>query len=171
MAGPNPVSKTLATLQSAYGLAKDIADLEGVHAVKLQFGELLAKIVSAQESALRSQERETALTRRVHALEDRIGEIEAWSTQKERYQLTKLPPGVFVYEIKEAARGEEPPHYVCAKCFEQQKRSFLNSDEATSGTTRLHCPSCEWKETIGHFQKPRTNRGPRGGGPGSWMGA
>ena len=167
MAGANPVSKTLATLQSAYGLAKDIADLEETHAVKMQIGELLTQILSAQESAIRSQERETALTRQVHDLEDRIREMETWSRQKERYQLTKLPPGILVYEIKEAARGDEPPHYVCAKCFEQQKRSFLNSDEPNLGTTKLHCPSCGWEDRIGHWQEPQIHFGPRGGGPGS----
>ena len=53
MAGPNPVSKTLSTLQSAYSLAKNIADLDEVHAVKVQIGELLTQILSAQESAIR----------------------------------------------------------------------------------------------------------------------
>ncbi|MEE9217118.1 MAG: hypothetical protein V3U32_06745 [Anaerolineales bacterium] len=95
-------------------------DLEEAHAVKMQIGELPAQILSAQESAIRSQERETALTRQVHELEDCIREIETWSKQKERYQLTKLPPGILVYEIKETARGDKPSHCVCAKCFEQQ---------------------------------------------------
>ena len=144
MASPNPVSKTLATLQSAYGLAKNIADLEEAHAVKIQIGELLAQILSAQESAIRAQESETALTRQVHELEQHIAQMETWDAEKQRYQLTDFGAGTFAYALKPGMENDEPPHRACANCFKKGHISVLQFRLHDYMSQDLYdCPSCK----------------------------
>ncbi len=126
--------------------------------------ELQAQIMSAQQGALAAQQREAAMTEEIRNLKSHVTELEAWDREKERYELAELPPGVFVYTVKEEARGGEPPHKLCANCFQQKRKSFLNSGEPTNGITRLHCPSCGFEDQIGHFRAPHVER--HGG---SWM--
>ena len=144
MAGPNPISKTLATLQSAYGLAKNIADLDEAHAVKVQIGELLAQILSAQESEMRSQERESALARQVHELEQHIVQMEAWNAEKQRYQLTDFGAGTFAYALKPGMENDEPPHRACANCFKKGNISILQFRHRDIMSQDVYdCPSCK----------------------------
>lgn len=159
-----PITTALGSIKAAYEVAKSLIGVRDAVVIQGKVAELLGQIAAAQESTLRSQERESALTRQVHELEQRIAEIETWDREKERYQLTELPPGVFVYAVKEEARGDEPPHKLCANCFQQKRKSLLNSGETINGLTRLHCPSCGFKGRIGHFRAPPVERG-----GGDWM--
>ena len=103
MPGSDPVSKTVSTLKSAYSLSKSIADLDDVHSVKVQIGELQAQILAAQESALLSQEREAALAEGIRNLEEKVAELEAWDAEKERYELTDFGGETFAYLLKPAS--------------------------------------------------------------------
>lgn len=155
MAGPNPISKTLATLQSAYGLAKNIADLDEAHAIKVQIGELLAQILSAQESEMRSQERESALTRQVHELEQRIDQMETWNAEKQRYQLTDFGAGTFAYALKPGMENDEPPHRACANCFKKGHISILQFRHHNMMRQDVYnCPSCQNEFDLGMPKKP-----------------
>ena len=154
MPGSDPVSKTVSTLQSAYSLAKDIADLNDAHAVKVQIGELQTQILSAQESALRSQESEAALARQVHELEQRVAQMETWDVEKKRYKLTELPPGVFVYALQKNAEGGEPMHYLCETCFNKGHKSVLHNRGHFNGLDHFECHACDAKINTGHGIKP-----------------
>ena len=159
-----PITTALGSIKAAYKVAKSLMDVHDAVVIQGKVAELLGDIAAAQEGTLRSQERESALSRQVHELEQRIAQMETWDREEERYQLTELPPGVFVYTVKEEVRGNEPPHKLCANCFQQKRKSFLNSDEPISGTTRLHCPSCGFEDRIGRFRESRVERD-----GGSWM--
>ena len=80
MADSNPISNTISTLQSAYSLTKNLANLNEAHAIKLQISDLQSEILSAHEGTLRAQDREAALARQVNELEKRIAEMETWET-------------------------------------------------------------------------------------------
>ena len=136
MSGSNAVSKTVSTLQSAYNLTKSIADLNEVHAVK-------AQILSAQESSLRSQEREAALTRQVHELEQHIAQLETWNAEKQRYQLTDFGGNTFAYLLKADMSEGEPEHRLCANCFQKCQRSILQFLHKSQGQETYQCPNCD----------------------------
>jgi DNA-directed RNA polymerase subunit RPC12/RpoP len=157
-------------LKAARDIAKTAIGLRDAVMLQSKVIELNDVILSAQSSALDAQAEQLAMAKRIDDLERQIAQTEAWDREKVRYQLTELPPGVLVYAVKEEARGIEPPHYVCANCFEQRRKSFLNKDESNHGQTKLHCPACGWEDKIGHWQRPNVEGGPRGGGPNDWMG-
>ena len=154
VADSNPISKTLSTLQSAYSLAKNIADLDEVHAVKVQIGELLTQILSAQESAIRSQERDSALARQVHELEQRIAQMETWNAEKQRYQLTDFGAGTFAYTLKPGMENDEPPHRACANCFKKGHISVLQFRLHVMSQDVYDCPSCKTEFAFGMPKAP-----------------
>jgi hypothetical protein len=45
--------------------------------------------------------------------------------EKQRYELTELATGSLAYVVKEAMRGPEPSHWLCAACCQQRKKSIL----------------------------------------------
>ncbi len=165
MPDSDAVSKTVSTLQSAYNLAKGIADLNEAHAIKVQIGELQAQILSAQESALRSQERETALTRQVHEIEQHIAHMEKWESEKERYDLTEITDGVFAFVLKEPERGSGPAHCMCANCFNEGHPVILQTETRQPYHTKfMICHRCgseivtEGMRLPEHSQPPRRRR-------------
>ena len=173
MPGSDPVSNTLSTLQSAYSLTKSIADLNDAHAIKVQIGELQTQILSAQEGALRSQERESALARQVHELEERITQMEAWDAEKQRYELKDFGGGTFAYLLKPDVGDSEPAHRICAACYEKGQKSILQFDDTNSyQQERYTCPACKTEFKFGERVSLNISGsyGPRGGG-GNWMGS
>lgn len=147
-----------AMLDVAKGL-KDLNDAAARNAVAIDL----------QEKILTAQEQQSTLIERVRTLEKEMARFEAWDAEKQRYELKKLPPGVHVYSLKAGAANGEPAHDLCANCYQQGKKSILNSDEPNNGITRLHCPSCGWHDRTGHFQRPQVHRGPSRSGN-DWMG-
>ncbi len=81
MADSNPVGNMVSGLQSAYGLLKDIADLEQAHAVKSQLGDLLDQMLTARQNAVLVQERESALLREIDDLKKQIDQMETWDAE------------------------------------------------------------------------------------------
>jgi hypothetical protein len=153
------VSNTFSAIQSAYHLTKSIADLNEAHAIKVQLGELLAQILSAQESALRSQDRESALTRQVHVLEDRIAQMETWNAEKQRYQLTDFGSGTFAYLLNPDQKGSDPTHRLCAACFQKREQSILQFKHRNNyGQEVCWCPNCKSEFAFGNRSTPTMPR-------------
>lgn len=152
----NPVSKTLSTLQSAYRLTKSIADLNEVHAIKSQIGELLAQIISAQESAITAQSDQLSLIERKTELEEKVARLEAWDADKKRYHLTETSGGLLAYALKEQKGSSKPVHMLCTNCFDQGQKSILQKESRNPGRHDVHfCPRCDFE----HFSEHTGGRG------------
>jgi len=134
-------------------------------------GKLYAQVLSAQQGALAAQAKEAALSEEIGTLKKQIAELEAWETEKERYELVALAPNVMAYSIKAGARGVEPPHLICANCYQVGRKSFLNQNIQGSRLDGYHCRNCGENLRINKGgDGPRSALPPRGGGgPNSWM--
>ncbi|WP_295810352.1 hypothetical protein [uncultured Nitratireductor sp.] len=122
--------------------------------------DLLGKLIALQSdfSALRDSK---------EAIEKELVKIKDWNADKARYEMKSLEPGVLVYRVKEVERGSEPPHEICADCYNNDKKSLLHAVAKGNGLTRYKCYSCGFDENTGTFIDP----GPARGGSGdSWLG-
>lgn len=143
---------------SSLKAASDI--LKGLHAANTQslINEikisLQTHILDAQQALTAAQEAQTALTERVRHLEKQLAEFDKWETEKQRYILTKLPPGAFAYALKPEAAAGEPAHYLCANCYAQNKKSILQSSGTIGGREQFECHSCQSKISVGEYQPP-----------------
>lgn len=96
-----------------------------------------------------------------HAIEDLKRDAvrkENWESESKRYMLYNAYSGVVVYALKESVSNGEPPHYLCANCFGDGKKTVLYfSEKANSRTSRDECLVCK-------VCKTESPTGYRGGG-------
>ena len=118
-------------VKAAHGLANYNEFVTAVYEVN-------AKLMDATAVALASQEKQSSLANRVAQLEDELRELKNLESEAQRYQLTKFAFGGYAYSIKPGMEGAEPPHYLCATCMNQRKKSVLQP----SGEAFLRCSLC-----------------------------
>lgn len=144
------------------GTVKSVA--EGVQAVqkmsdsadiKAKTAELYNLILGAQAQILEANIRQRALLDEKDELEQQIAALKAWDREKPRYALREAENGLFIYSLKRAAANGEPPHWICTHCYEQGRKSVLQSSPvAKQGMGRvceIACPACGFKATMNRF--------------------
>ena len=120
-------------------------------------------IIELQEKILAAREQQSVLAERVRDLEKEVARFENWETEKLRYQLEELPPGILVYTLKEGMENGEPPHKICGTCYQKGIKSLLHHGDQNNGLTLWKCYECGFKERTGHSVAPKIVRRPRYG--------
>jgi hypothetical protein len=125
----------LGAIKTAFDIAKGLKDIDDV-------ARRNAAIIELQEKILTAQAAQAALVETVSELKKRVAELESWEADKQRYKLTEIAPGIVCYTVKEAMRGGEPPHRICANCYAAGKKSFLQQDIRGPYYDRFNCHAC-----------------------------
>lgn len=139
------IQGTISSLKAASDLAhgflhlKSVADIQG-KVIKLQ-----SIILSAQSSALAANAEQAAMAEEIRALKSRLVQIEAWETEKQRYKLAALEPGVFVYALQQEYSAGDPPHWICARCYNAGTKHVLQNQGEFYGASEHLCQSCDSK--------------------------
>jgi predicted SprT family Zn-dependent metalloprotease len=89
--------------------------------------------------------------------------LEAWETEKERYELKGLGTGgPFAYALKEDAKGADPAHYICASCYQRGEKSILQQEFRVPGRDEvLVCHKCGSDLYVNGMPRPEHFRGRR----------
>lgn len=124
----------LSGLKAAVDIVKTLAEMSEEGARKRATAELLEKLLTAYHEQF-------ALLERIRDLETQLNAVEGWNTEKQRYELVEFRPGVLAYAVKEAMRNGEPAHHLCARCYSEGKKSFLQPF-ATSWERGHVCKTC-----------------------------
>ena len=135
---------------STFGLIvkglQSIKDLAVGVEVKSKVTELYDVILAGQQAALEENIKQRALLDTVRELEEKIASMEAWDTEKQRYQLAPPWTGAVIYALKKSAGDTEPAHWICTTCYQQGKKSILNDVHKTPPKgpheLGLGCPVC-----------------------------
>src|SRR5260221_7358329 len=127
------IGAAIASLRLLKDVAQTMVGLRDAQAFQAKLIEFNAALMDAQASVFSVNEERTALVEKVSALEAKVMKLEAWEAQKQRYKLEKLPPGIFVYTLKEDMAAGEPMHHICQTCYQRGKTSILHIDEAHDG--------------------------------------
>lgn len=152
------ISGTIGGLKTASELAKSMLDIRDAAMMKTKISELYGVILSAQESALAANADQLTLLKQKGELEARLLQFETWDAEKQRYKLERLEPGVFVRALKPEMANGEPPHQICAACYENGKKFPLQGDEENNGRQKLRCQGCGTVVTVGRFVPPTNDR-------------
>jgi DNA-directed RNA polymerase subunit RPC12/RpoP len=134
------ISGMMSALKSAGDITKLIISSHDAAIIREKAIELQTQILSAQQSALTAQSDQFALLQSVSELEGKIADLEAWDTEKQRYELKQLVLGAFAYSLKADMSNSEPPHYICATCYEHGKKSILQLTAQNAATLSLRKP-------------------------------
>jgi len=101
------------------------------------------KIADAQAALFAAQQEQSALVKTIDELEKEIARLKAWDGEKERYELKDVyHGGALVYALKPEKSGGEPPHWLCANCYQQQQKSIFQRANSTGFLYAYKCPRC-----------------------------
>ena len=126
----------ISALKAALDIAKTIKDANDVTTRQ-------GIVIKLQEQILSAHEAQFELIERVRSLEKEIASAETWDTEKQRYELAQVWPGAFAYVLKKESAGSEPPHWFCAQCYQNRKKSILQDAPKTSiGFRYWLCHAC-----------------------------
>jgi hypothetical protein len=97
-------------------------------------------VIELQKEILAAQSTQAALVEAVGALKGRVAELEAWDADKQRYTLADFGSGLLAYALKDSMANGEPPHYLCAQCYNDKIKSILQTETRFPG--RCHVLTC-----------------------------
>ncbi len=142
-----PDMSALGAAMTSFKAMKDITEaMIGMRDTALFQGkaiELQSKIMDAQSSVFAANEERAMLIEKVSALEKQIARLEAWETEKQKYELKEIVGGAFAYSLKKEAAGTEPPHEICASCYQKGTKSFLQQVQRDHGRAVVKvCHDC-----------------------------
>lgn len=145
------IASIAGTLKTASDLVKSAMHLHSSQAFQAKMVELNREIMSAQGSALAAYATQTAMIQEIAKLKEKIAESEAWERQKERYQLTDHGGRTFSYTLKVGMEQGEPPHEICAHCYQQGRKSILQFAHTNAYRQDVYdCFGCEKQCRFGH---------------------
>lgn len=123
---------------SALALKKLVAGPEA----QSRTSELYGLILNAQTQTMEAQLKHRALLDQISDLENEVARLKAWNTNKERYELKMPVEGTFVYALKRNPGASEPAHWICAKCYEDNRKSILQLIDAPGRRATINCMQC-----------------------------
>ena len=135
---------TLSKSEASQDVPKDFATSLNNKVVEMQ-----EVVMSAQSRALAAQASQATLLDQERILKERIAEFENWEAEKVRYELHDMGTnGVtgLVYRLREkCVQGSEPIYHICSTCYEDGKKSILQSPVERKGGNRnfLVCTRCK----------------------------
>jgi hypothetical protein len=118
MVDMSAIAGTVSALSGAMNIAQAMIGLRDTQMIQAKVIELQAKIIEANGNAFAAQDERAALLARIGDLEKEVTHLEAWGDEKQNYQLTDVGGGVLAYSLKPGMQSAEPPHLLCAHCYQ-----------------------------------------------------
>jgi len=96
-----------------------------------------------------------ALVERIGELEKQVERFETWEVEKKRYKLTDYGGGTFAYALKPEEAQGEPPHRICAHCYENGHKAVLQFTHKSEGRDYFECLRCKSRQAFGLYVRSR----------------
>ena len=146
MIDPASLRAAFESLKFAGQLVKVIVSEHDASVIKERARELTGVIIEAQSQTLDAQTQLSQANEEIRELKARIAKLDKWEEIKQLYELVQPAPGVFAYQLNADARGQQPLHQICPKCYEDDVASILQAETTMTpiGTlSLLVCPRCK----------------------------
>jgi len=140
-----------ASAKTAYDIAKGISSLHTEVERNQAVSKILEVLLSVQSDALSMKEKYSLLLTEKDDLIKKISEFEKWSEIEHQYELKEIASGIFVYVYKKSEVNREPMHWLCAKCYNEQKKSILQRKVKSMAGAIYICHTCK-SEILDHSQ-------------------
>lgn len=161
------ISAGLGSLKAAKDILQAMNGMQTAAAVNDIKLTLQGHMLEAQQGLFSAQEAQTAATRRIRELEEEIVRLKDWSAEKQRYQLHDVGRGALTYVPQPGMENGEPPHWLCATCFNHGRKSLMqnkgngvgNRTAAERGLDkRFACDTCKGSFSVPWNVSPATDR-------------
>jgi hypothetical protein len=149
------ISAISSSLNSVINLSKAFVDVRDATLIQGKVFELQRAIIDAQQHVFAANEERSTLIERVTDLEKELTNFKNWETEKKRYTLTALPNnGGLAYLLKPEMENGEPSHYICAFCYNESKKSILQTQIRNPGMARVlarhGCGAAHYTQGVWH---------------------
>ena len=94
-----------------------------------QLIEFQNSLIGLQSLIASVQQENATMARQKGDLEEELKRMKDWGAQSRRYKLAAPFAGCMVYALQKAMSEGEPPHYLCASCFQKGQPSILQGRE------------------------------------------
>jgi rubrerythrin len=149
------IAQALGALKALKDIGEATIGLANAAAFRERQIEFQQRIIDAQSAISAMQVEHSTALERVRDLEKEITRLKAWETQKERYELKRYNPGVFLRALKPSEARGEPPHTICPKCYEHGKPSVIQrtGNMMTAREPTHFCPECRTEFSLHRTQQ------------------
>ena len=132
-------------LKSAGDIVAGLINLKSTSEVQSKAIELNQKLIAAQHEIFAANAEHSKLIVRANELEQEIAKLNEWNERKKRYKLVNPWEGnpALVYSVRESCRDTEAAHWICTKCFDDNRRSILQPKKGSNGFILLACATCK----------------------------
>ena len=151
------IGAAMSGLQATKDIVKGMTIIRDAAALNTVKVHLQSSILDAQEQLFAALEKQAAMSARVVELEQEVMRLKDWSAERETYQLAQVYTGAYVYMRKAGMEAGQPPHWLCAPCYDNRKKSILQRLDAAGArppTREWQCPSCKATISVGYRTKP-----------------
>ncbi len=153
----------IASLKAAGDILKGLNAASTQAAINEAKISLQERVFEAREALAAAQNEQAAALARISELEQEIVRLKDWEAERERYELRDAGRGAFAYMQKSGVNTGEPPHWLCANCFNKRQKSLLQfrgQNQMPGGprteTSRYGCDSCAGAIIVGYAVNPQT---------------
>jgi hypothetical protein len=112
-------------LKPAIDLAQSVLNLVGAGKGRDDALKLYGQVVAAHQNALAASAAQEVLLKEKRDLEEQLRRVKDWDAEKQRYQLSNVGQGCMAYSLKAGMENGEPPHSICARCYQEARKSIL----------------------------------------------
>ncbi|WP_193172115.1 hypothetical protein [Nisaea nitritireducens] len=145
MVDTDSIQDLFISFKAAFDVTKGLVELNRDDKIQHAVAELNSALMDAQGKAIAAYTAQAAFAEKVEKLEAELSRLKEWSGEKERYELqsrSPISPGAIAYRIREELRGNEPVHWLCPTCFQDNVKSILQESGGATRTKTANCPRC-----------------------------
>jgi hypothetical protein len=135
----------ISAFKTALDIARTLKDISDATARN-------SAVIALQEKILEAQAAQSELVERARELDREISALRSWDDEKKQYRLVALAPNVVAY----AHVSDSVPHLLCANCFSNGKKSFLQQHIRGQAYDSYKCNTCREELGIKKGDRPRS---------------
>lgn len=145
---PSDFTLLIEGIKGSIAMVKGLKSAYDQHTITQAQTDVLEKLLALQMDALSLQEKHSALIHEKEELQKKVMEAQKWSETESQYELKQVVPGRIVRSFKKTSESTDPPHWLCPNCWEDKKKSILQSYNWMGDSWRVSCPRCSFKMSV-----------------------
>jgi len=147
-----PEPTVLATIAAIAKVGGDIASTKDEAERNKLLLEFQKSVIAANFQLATLQQEISALKQTNDELKREAARKEDWASESQRYVLHDVSDGLVVYALKQSMSNGEPPHYLCANCFNDSKKTILFAGHlpGSNRVETLICKTCNTYAPTGY---------------------
>lgn len=131
--------------QTLFNLIKSATQLNTDNKINVAISDITSKLTATNETAMQTQEKLLRYMEKNAELEKKISQLEKWDKEKEQVELMEIARGNFAYVARSVTTDFQSSPKLCATCFEQGIKSYLQQSNEPERKRGLTCQSCSHK--------------------------